>query len=71
MPHRSLILHHKGLLLNRGSPMKKGGAPALLLDNKQFEYPIKGLTKKMKMVSMSGGSVIRTQPVKRPIKILL
>lgn len=50
-------------------PIQKGGS-ALLLSNKDYEYPIRGLPKD-KMVSMSGGSIIRTQPVRRPIKIML
>ena len=76
MPHNRVVLAKSRVIIHphkvvHSSRVINGGAPALLLDNKRFEYPIKGLTKQMKMVNMSGGSVVKTQPVKRPIKILL
>ena len=65
-----VVLTHKGVV-HSGKVKMGSGSPALLLDDKRGEYPIRGLTKQMKMVNMSGGAVMKIQPVKKPIKILL
>jgi len=68
-PNR-VVVSHRGVV-HSGKVKMGSGSPALLIDDKRGEYPIRGLTKQMKMVSMGSGSVMKIQPVKKPIKILL
>ncbi len=69
IPHSRTVINHSGRIVHKRK-MKGGGSPAVLLDNPAFDYPIRGSSKKS-MVTMSGGSVMRTTQVRKPIKILL
>ena len=68
VPHSRTVVNQNGRVVHKRK--MKGGGGSLLLDNPAFDYPIKGQSKKS-MVTMSGGSVMRTTQVRKPIKILL